>query len=308
MTPGTSEPLFEIIDPRFAELIDPVAFLETLSDDNRWTEGPVWFADLRCLVWSDIPNDRMRRWDETSGAISDFRTGLRNPNGNTRDRQGRLVTAEQGERVVSRTEWDGSRTILADSFEGRRLNSPNDVIVKSDGSIWFTDPNYGIISDYVGTKAAQEQESCNVYRIDPATLEVTLAIAGMVMPNGLIFSPDESVLYVSDSGWLTNPDDPHHIRAFDVSASGVVGSGRVFAEVSPGIPDGIRIDVDGNVWSSAWDGVHCYSPEGELLGKIRVPEVVANLTFGGSKRNRLFITATTSVYSVFLNTRGAQRP
>ena len=308
MRPGTSEPLFEIIDPRFAELIDPVAFLETLSDDNRWTEGPVWFADLRCLVWSDIPNDRMRRWDETSGAISDFRTGLRNPNGNTRDRQGRLVTAEQGERVVSRTEWDGSRTILAHSFAGRRLNSPNDVIVRSDGSIWFTDPNYGIISDYVGTKASQEQDACNVYRIDPDTLEVSLAISGMVMPNGLAFSADESVLYVSDSGWLTNPADPHHIRAFDASPDGVVDSGRVFAEVSPGIPDGIRVDVEGNVWSSAADGVHCYASTGELLGKIRVPEVVANLTFGGPKRNRLFITAATSVYSVFLNTRGLQRP
>lgn len=300
--------IFEIVDRRFADLIDPVAFLEKISDGNRWTEGPVWFADLRCLIWSDIPNDRMRKWDEVTGTVGDFRVGHPNPNGGTRDRQGRLVTAEQGERVVSRTEWDGTRTILADGFEGRRFNSPNDVVVKSDGTVWFTDPNYGIISDYVGTKATQEQTVCGVYRLDPETRVLTLMIDDMVMPNGLAFSIDESVLYVSDSGWLTDPDDPHEIVAFDVDADGSLSGRRVFTEVSPGIPDGFRVDAEGNVWTSAWDGVHCYSPAGELLGKIHVPEVVANLTFGGAKRNRLFITATTSVYSVFLNVRGAQRP
>ena len=301
-------PLFDIIDRRFAELIDPVAFLERLSDDNRWTEGPVYFADLRCLIWSDIPNDRMRKWEEVTGQVSDFRLGHANPNGSTRDREGRMVTAVQGERVVSRTEWDGSLTVLTDSFGGKRLNSPNDVVVASDGGVWFSDPNYGIISDYVGTKDAQDQPLCGVYRWDPQTRETRLVIDSMVMPNGLAFSADERLLYVSDSGWLTNPEDPHHIMVFDIAADYGVSNGRVFAEVSPGIPDGIRVDVDGNVWSSAWDGVHCYSPAGELLGKVRVPEVVANLTFGGPKRNRLFITATTSVYSVFLNVRGIQRP
>ena len=300
--------LFEVVDPHFADLIDPVAFLERISDGNRWTEGPVWFADLRCLIWSDIPNDRMRKWDEVSGAVTDFRVDVRNPNGSTRDRQGRLVTAEQGERILSRTEWDGSRTVLADRFGGARLNSPNDVVVKSDGSVWFSDPNYGIISDYVGTKADQEQPGCFVYRLDPDSGRLDRVVDDMVMPNGLAFSPDESLLYVSDSGWLTNPADPHHIRVFDVSADGGLSAGRVFAVVDPGIPDGIRVDREGNVWSSAADGVHCYAPTGELLGKVRVPEVVANLTFGGAKRNQLFITATTSVYSVFLNVRGEQRP
>jgi gluconolactonase len=300
--------IYEIVDQRFADLIDPVAFLEPISDGNRWAEGPVWFADLRCLIWSDIPNDRMRRWDETSGVVSDFRVGHRNPNGGTRDRQGRLITAEQGERVVSRTEWDGSVTVLASEFDGARLNSPNDVVVHSDGSVWFTDPNYGIISDYVGTKAPQEQPGCRVYRLDPDSGELAVVIDDMVMPNGLAFSADESRLYVSDSGWLTDPAAPHHIRVFDVSPDGVVSGGEVFAEVSPGIPDGIRVDAEGNVWSSAADGVHCYAPDGTLLGKILVPEAVANLTFGGAKRNRLFITATTSVYAVFLNVRGIQRP
>ena len=300
--------LFEVVDPRFKDLIDPVAFLERISEGNRWTEGPVYFADLRCLIWSDIPNDRLRRWDELSGAVVDFKVGRANPNGNTRDRQGRLITAEQGERVVTRTEWDGSTTVLADKFDGARLNSPNDVVVQRNGRVWFTDPNYGIISDYVGSKAPQEQQGCGVFRVDPQTGALDRVIDDMVMPNGLAFSPDESLLYVSDSGWLTNPADPHHIRVFDVGQNGQVSGGQVFAVVEPGIPDGLRVDAEGNVWSSAADGVHCYSPGGLLLGKILVPEVVANLTFGGPKRNRLFITATTSVYSVFVNVRGAQRP
>jgi gluconolactonase len=298
---------YEVLDGRFNDLIDPVAFLETLHSGSRWAEGPVYFADLRCLIWSDIPNDRMLRWDEETGAVSLYRDGICNPNGSTRDREGRLVTCMQGERRVVRTEWDGRRTVLADAYRGRKLNSPNDVVVKSDGSIWFTDPNYGIISDYVGRKAEQEQTGCNVYRIDPLNGAVTVVADDFSMPNGLAFSPDETLLYVSDSGFLTDRGAPHHLRVFDVAGDRLVNS-RVFAEITPGIPDGFRVDVLGNLWISAWDGVQCFSPDGTLLGKIRVPEMVANLAFGGARNNRLFITATTSLYAVFLNTRGVRYP
>ena len=298
---------YEIIDPRFGDLIDPVAFLETLHTGNRWAEGPVWFADLRTLVWSDIPNDRMLRWDEETGAVSLFRSHVANPNGNTRDRQGRLVTCMQGERRVVRTEWDGTITVLADSYDGKALNSPNDVVVKSDGSIWFTDPNYGIISDYVGRRREQEQTGCRVYRIDGQSGQVTVVADDFSMPNGLAFSPGETHLYISDSGFLTDRSAPHHVRVFDVDRDRLVNS-RVFADVAPGIPDGFRLDVTGNLWISAWDGVQCHTPAGELIGKIRVPEMVANVVFGGPRHNRLFITATTSVYAVFLNVRGLRYP
>ena len=207
---------FEIIDPRFKALIDPVAFLETIHTGNRWAEGPVWFGDLRCLVWSDIPNSRMLRWDEESGHVSLFRKPTPNANGNTRDREGRLITCEQGGRRVVRTEWDGSITVLAAEYQGRQLNSPNDVVVRSDGSIWFTDPNYGIISDYVGEKRPQELNGCNVFRIDPLDGSLTIVADDFSMPNGLAFSPDESVLYVGDSGFLTDDRAPHHVRAFKV--------------------------------------------------------------------------------------------
>ncbi|CDX36242.1 Gluconolactonase [Mesorhizobium plurifarium] len=298
---------YEIIDPRFGDLIDPVAFLETLHTGNRWAEGPVYFADLRTLVWSDIPNDRMLRWDEETGAVSLFRGNVANPNGSTRDREGRLVTCIQGERRVVRTEWDGSITVLADSFEGKRLNSPNDVVVKSDGSVWFTDPNYGIISDYVGRRADQEQPGCRVYRIDPQSSRISVVADDFSMPNGLAFSPDEKTLYIADSGYLTDRSAPHHVRSFDVAGDRLVNS-RVFAEISPGIPDGFRVDIAGNLWISAWDGVQCHTPAGELIGKILVPEMVANVAFGGARHNRLFITATTSVYAVFLNVRGLKYP
>lgn len=298
---------YEILDPEFGDLIDPVAFLETIHAGNRWAEGPVWFADLRSLIWSDIPNDRMLRWDEETGAVSLFRGHVANPNGNTRDRQGRLVTCMQGERRVVRTEWDGSITVLADSHDGKRLNSPNDVVVKSDGSIWFTDPNYGIISDYVGRRDRQEQPGCRVYRIDPQSGKTTVVADDFSMPNGLAFSPDEKHLYVSDSGFLTDRSAPHHVRLFDVDGEKLLNS-KVFADISPGIPDGFRVDRHGNLWISAWDGVQCHTPAGELIGKIRVPEMVANVAFGGPRNNRLFITATTSVYAVFLNVRGVGYP
>ncbi len=298
---------YEILDRRFGDLIDPVAFLETIHTGNRWAEGPVWFADLRSLIWSDIPNDRMLRWDEETGAVSLFRGNISNPNGNTRDRQGRLITCMQGERRVVRTEWDGSTTVLADAYQGRQLNSPNDVVVKSDGSIWFTDPNYGIISDYVGRRSVQEQPGCMVYRIDPHSGALSIVADDFSMPNGLAFSADEKRLYVSDSGYLTDRSAPHHVRQFDVDGERLTNA-TVFAEISPGIPDGFRIDVAGNLWISAWDGVQCHTPEGELIGKIRVPEMVANLAFGGPRNNRMFITATTSVYAVFLNVRGLKYP
>ena len=298
---------YEILDPRFGNLIDPVAFLEKLHGGNRWAEGPVWFADQRCLIWSDIPNDRMLKWDDETGAVSVFRAGVANPNGGTRDREGRLITCEQGGRRVVRTEYDGQLTVLADSYQGKRLNSPNDVVVKSDGSIWFTDPNYGIISEYVGRRAAQEQTGCHVYRIAPDTGKITVVADDFSMPNGLAFSPDESLLYISDSGFLTDHSAPHHVRSFEVKGDGL-GRSQVFAVIDPGIPDGFRIDVAGNLWISAWDGVQCHTPQGELIGKIRVPEMVANLVFGGPRNNRLFITATTGVYAVYLNVTGVRLP
>ena len=298
---------FEVIDPRFKALIDPVAFLETIHTGNRWAEGSVWFGDLRCLVWSDIPNERMLRWDEESGHVSIFRKPVPNANGNTRDREGQLVTCEQGGRRIIRTEWDGTITVLADAYQGRRLNSPNDVVVKSDGSIWFTDPNYGIISDYVGLKQPQELEGCGVYRLDAENGSVSIVADDFVMPNGLAFSPDESLLYVADSGFLTDEAAPHHVRVFEV-AGAKLRKGKVLADVTPGIPDGLRVDVEGNLWISAADGVQCFTRDGDLIGKIRTPEVVANLAFGGARNNRLFITATTSVFAVFLNVRGACYP
>lgn len=301
-------PVFEIADPRFLECIDLVARLERLYFGCRWAEGPVYFADQRGLVFSDIPNRRMLRYDEESGAVSVLRSDSGNANGNTRDRQGRLVTCEQGARRVTRTEPDGSITVLADSFEGRRLNSPNDVVVRSDGSIWFTDPNYGIATDFVGRRAEQEQPANNVFRLNPDTRELRVVASDFWKPNGLAFSPDESLLYVVDSGFLPDPEGPRHLRVFAVDAEGGLSGGEVLTEVSPGIPDGLRVDTEGRLWVGAGDGVHCYAPDGALLGKIRVGEAVANLTFGGPGRNRLYLAATTSLYGVFVEARGAQYP
>ena len=299
---------YEILDDRFSRVVIGMCALERLHTGTRWAEGPVYFADGRYLVWSDIPNDRMLRWDEVTGTVGLFRSPANYTNGNTRDRQGRLVSCEHGLRRITRTEHDGTITVLAERYQGKRLNSPNDVVVKSDGTIWFTDPPYGIITDYEGHKADSEIGSCNVYRLDPRDGSVTVVVDDFDKPNGLAFSPDEKVLYVADSGRSHGADKPHHIRVFDVSPDNTLSGGRVFADVEPGIPDGLRLDVEGNVWASAGDGVHCYSPAGELLGKILVPEPVANLTFGGPKRNRLFITASSSLYAVYLNARGVQAP
>lgn len=298
---------YVIDDKRFYGLTVPIAHLDRLYDGCRWAEGPVWFEDGGYLVWSDIPNRRMLRWVPDVG-VSVFRADSNYANGNTRDRQGRLVTCEHGGRRVTRTEPDGSITVIADRYDGKRLNSPNDVVVKSDGSIWFTDPSYGIMSDYEGHKSEQEQDGCYVFRVDPATGGVSIVADDFVKPNGLAFSPDESILYIADSGVSHDPDGPHHIRAFDVADGERLTSSRVFAEIDPGLPDGFRLDVDGNIWTSAFDGVHCYAPEGDRLGKILIPEKVANLTFGGPKRNRMFITASTSLYAVYVGTNGVQRP
>jgi gluconolactonase len=298
---------FEVHDSRFTALFVGSAQLEELDSSCRWAEGPVWFDDMQCLLWSDIPNQRMMRW-VPDGGVSVFRSPSNFSNGNTRDRQGRLVSCEHGPRRVTRTEPDGSITILADSFEGKRLNSPNDVVVRSDGTIWFTDPTYGILSDYEGYKSDPEQSRRNVYRLDPDSGELTAVVGDFLQPNGLAFSVDETRLYIADSGASHDPAAPRHIRVFDVVDGRTLTNGRVFCSIDTGIPDGIRVDKQGNLWSSAGDGVHCFSPDATLLGKIKVPQTVANLTFGGPRRNRLFITATRSVYAIYLTTNGAQYP
>lgn len=303
-------PLYQIDDPAFSHLIVGSAALDQLFTGCRWAEGPVWFDDMQCLLWSDIPNQRILRWaaDAASGgSVTTFRQPSNFSNGQTRDRQGRLVTCEHGQRRVIRTEANGQITVLADSFGGRRLNSPNDVVVHSDGSIWFTDPTYGILSDYEGYRAAPEQPVHGVYRIDGISGDISLVVDDFCQPNGLAFSPDERSLYIADSGASHDGSKPRHIRAFDVEGGNLTHD-RVFAVIDAGIPDGIRTDLAGNLWSSAADGVHCFAQDGRRLGKILVPEVVANLTFGGPRRNRLFITATTSLYAIYVTTTGAQQP
>ena len=299
--------IFEIHDTRFRHMVVTSAGLEELYSGCRWAEGPVWFNDANQLLWSDIPNQRMLRWTP-GGGVSVYRQPSNFTNGHTRDRQGRLVSCEHGTRRVTRTEADGSITVLADRFEGKRLNSPNDVVVKSDGSVWFTDPSYGIMSDYEGYRADEEQATRNVYRLDPDSGDLTAVATDFNQPNGLAFSPDESILYVADSAASHDDSLPRHIRAFDVVDGKRLTNSRAFCHIDNGIPDGIRTDVNGNLWSSAADGVHCFDPEGTLIGKIRVPQTVANLTFGGPMRNQLFITATRSLYCVYLAVSGAQVP
>lgn len=293
---------FEIHDPVFARFVMGNAPVKRIASGFDWVEGPVWFGDQGCLLFSDIPNNRILRWTEEG--VTTFRAPSNYSNGHTRDLLGRLISCEHGTRRVTRTEWDGSITVLADSYQGKRLNSPNDVIVARDGAIWFSDPHYGIMTDYEGFKAAQELP-CAVYRIDPDG-SIAAMITDMACPNGLAFSPDESRLYVADTGRMFS-DDPQTIRLFDM-VDGRPVNGRQFHKVDNGCADGIRSDADGNLWSSAGDGVHCIAPDGRLLGKILVPETVSNICFGGRAKHRLFITATTCVYSVILNRRGAQWP
>ena len=295
---------FEVIERRFADCFAGHARVERLWTGARWLEGPAWFAAGRYLVVSDIPNNRMLRWDETSGVVSEFRKPSNNSNGNTVDAQGRLLTCEHLTRRVTRTEFDGSVTEIAGRFEGKRFNSPNDLVVKSDGSIWFTDPTYGIMSDYEGERQDEEIGGCHVYRVDAASGAVTKVAGDFVKPNGIAFSPDESRLYIADTGASHMPGGPRHIRRFSVSGDGTLSGGEVFAECPNGLFDGFRVDRDGRVWTSAGDGVHCLEADGTLVGKIKIPELVANVTFGGPRRNRLFICGTTSLYSAYLTING----
>jgi gluconolactonase len=299
---------YEVLDERFRRYVRTSARVETLYEGSRWAEGPAYFAAGRYLVWSDIPNDRMLRWDETTGTVGVFRAPAGYTNGNTVDREGRLVSCEHGARRVTRTEHDGSITVIADRYEGRRLNSPNDVVVASDGSVWFTDPTYGIDSDYEGYRAESEIGASNVYRVDPQTGACAVAADDFVRPNGLAFSPNERKLYVSDTGMTHVPGGPRHIRVFDVAPGGALTGGEVFATCTEGMFDGFRADEAGRLWAGAGDGVHCYDEDGTLLGKVRVPETVANVAFGGPRRNRLFICATTSLYAILLPFAGMTRP
>jgi gluconolactonase len=300
---------FEIVDKRFMACVLFNVRAEKLFTGCRWAEGPAWFGGGRYLIWSDIPNDRMLRFDECDGRVSVFRQPSLNSNGNTVDREGRLVSAEHRGRRISRTEHEGRIITLADRWQGKRLNSPNDLVVKSDGSVWFTDPSYGIDWEYEGERAESEIGACHVYRIDPASGEVAVAADDFEKPNGIAFSPDESRLYVVDTGISHREDGPRHIRVFEIDADGrTLRGGEVFASCEAGVFDGLRVDTEGRVWTSTAEGVHCYLPSGDLIGKIRIPEVVANCTFGGAKKNRLFICGTTSLYSIFVNANGAQRP
>ena len=296
---------FEVLDSRFGACLIGHVRVERLWTGARWSEGPAWFGGGRYLIWSDIPNNRMMRFDECDGHVSVFRNPSNNSNGNTTDPHGRLVSCEHLTRRVTRTEHDGSITVLADKFDGKRFNSPNDVVVKSDGSIWFTDPSYGILFDYEGGRAESEIGACHVYRIDGQSGKITRVADDFEKPNGLAFSRDEKKLFIADTGVTHKENGPRHIRKFEVKSDGAsLGKSTVFAECTAGLFDGFRIDESDRIWTSAADGVHCYDKDGTLIGKIRIPELVANVCFGGPKRNRLFICGTTSLYSAYLNVRG----
>ena len=299
------DPSIKILDPRFAALVLGNAAVETIATGCRFNEGPVWFGDLRCLVWSDIPNDRMMKWEEETGAVSLFRRPSHYANGNTRDRQGRLVTCEMDAQRLTRTEHDGRITVLADTFDGKKLTGPNDVVVKSDGSIWFSDNGAGIRGNYLGHKATPELPY-RVYRIDARSGQTTIAVGDMERPNGLCFSPDENRLYVVDT-----PGGVKTTHVYDVVDDGTkLINGRVFFDASPGYADGIRCDTEGNVWAGfsggeGEDGAAVFAPDGKLIGRILLPERCANLCFGGVKRNRLFMAASQSIYTLYVEAQGA---
>ena len=293
---------YDYFDERFRGLTHATAKVERLYQGCRWAEGPVWFADGNFLIWSDVSDNRMLRWLPELGT-SVFRAPSNNSNGNFRDQQGRLLTCEHLTRRVTRTEADGSITVLADRYNGKRFNSPNDLVVKSDGGIWFTDPSYGIMSDYEGDRAEMEQSGCHVYRLDPKTGTPVLVADDFVQPNGLAFSPDESLLYVADTGSTVPPT----IHAYPVGKDGKsLGKPTLFATCPDGKSDGFRVDVDGNIWTSGGKSVLCYAPDGTHIGTIPVGEIVANVCFGGPRRNRLYICGQTSLYSIFVKTTGAK--
>ena len=301
---GMTAPVVRVADARFASLIDPGAPLVRLADGCIWAEGPVWLPRDQALVFSDIPNDRAIRWTEAHGARVD-----RQPNdftnGNTLDREGRVVHCEHGTRRVARTELDGRRVGLVSHHAGGRLNSPNDVVVTRDGAIWFTDPPYGILTNVEGYQADSEQTGCFVYRLDPDSGELTVVVDTMHHPNGLAFSPDEQTLYVADTYAAVSPGADRHILAFDVIDGTRIANPRVFATIDPGLADGLRVDVHGNVWTSAADGIHVIAPDGHELGRILVPEITSNCVFGGPDGRRLFITASSSLYAIDVLVIGA---
>jgi len=304
---GYPDPSVRVLDPEFNKYRLALASVERLATGCRWSEGPVWFGDGRYVLWSDIPNNRILKWEEETGAVSVFRKPSNNANGNTRDRQGRLVTCEHDSRRVTRTEYDGSITVLADRYNGKRLNSPNDVVVKSDGSIWFTDPQFGILGYYEGHKDVSENKPA-VYRLDGKTGKLTVVADDIPGPNGLVFSPDESKLYVVASRAAPN----RLILSYNVTKGGTaLSGGKTFIDAGPGSPDGFRVDVDGNLWCG-WgmgdpelDGVRIFNASGHPIGHIALPERAANLCFGGVYRNRLFMAASHSLYSLYVNTQGA---
>jgi len=300
------DPAVQVLDPAFNKYRLLLASVERLAGGMRWGEGPVWFGDARCVLWSDIPNNRIMRWDEQTGRTAVYRQPSNNANGNTRDRQGRLVTCEHDTRRVTRTEYDGTITVLIDKFDGKPLNSPNDIVVKSDDSIWFTDPPFGILGNYEGHVATPELPT-NVYRLDKNG-RATVAAGEIVRPNGLAFSPDEKKLYVVEAGATPN----RIIHVYDVTDDGTkLANKREFINAQGGTPDGFRVDVDGNLWcgwgmgSPEKDGVMVFDPSGKPIGRIALPERCANVCFGGVKRNRLFMAASHSLYSLYVNTQGA---
>jgi gluconolactonase len=304
-SPRYPDPRVRILDPSFARYRLALAKVERLATGFRWCEGPVWFGDGRFLLWSDIPNDTIMKWDEETGAVSAFRKPSHNANGNTRDRVGRLVTCEHDQRRVTRTGHDGSITVVADAYDGKLLNSPNDVVCKSDGSIWFTDPPFGVLGYYEGRLAKPELPT-NVYRVEPEAGGLTVVAGDVARPNGLAFSPDEKVLYVVEAGM-----SPRVVRAYEVTDGGrKLGASRKLIDAGAGTPDGLRVDVDGNLWigwgmgEEGKDGVSIFDPAGKPIGRIDLPERCANLCFGGRHRNRLFMAASTSIYSLYVNTQG----
>lgn len=301
------DPAVQSLDPRFDKYRLPLAGVERLATGCRWAEGPVWFGDGRYLLWSDIPNNRVMRWDESTDQVGEFRKPSTYANGATRDRQGRLVHCEHGGRRITRTEYDGSITVVMDRFEGKRLNSPNDVIVASDGAIWFTDPVFGILGNYEGYRAEAELPQ-NVYRIDGQTGEATVVADDVLGPNGLCFSPDESILYIVES----RGEPTRKILAYDVVDGVKLTGKRVHIDAGPGTPDGMRCDVDGNLWCGwgmgdpALDGVMIYAADGDLIGRIALPERCANVCFGGRANSRLFMAASHSVYALYVNVAGVK--